>query len=601
MHPSTTHLVNLRNLFRAEGIDAYLVPSTDPHLNEYVPATWQRRRWLSGFTGSVGDLVVLTDRAALWVDGRYFLQAESELAGSGIDLMRQGEPGVPTLAAYLNQHLGQGAAVGIDPRLLSRERYRTLATEIEPRRILSLDNNLVDAVWKDRPPRPAGGLTPRKPDLCGARPAARLETLRTSMAERDCALFVTSNLAEIAWLLEARGTDVDYNPLALSYLAVGRSVLHLFVDGTSPQALATHLGNGMVLHRYDEVSTVLPALIQELTAETPPRIWLDQTSASVWLFGLLDGAGLILDESPLRRSKACKTPRELEGMRACHLRDGLAMVRFLHWFHHLPDKALPRERELAAAIDAERAKEPGFRGLSFNTIAGVDTNSAVIHYGTDRGTNAPLANGSVLLLDSGGQYDTGTTDITRTLCRGQASPAVRRAYTLVLKGLIAISKQRFPQGIEGIRLDALARQHLWNQGFDYSHGTGHGVGAALCVHENPPGISPRSDRGMPLLPGMITSLEPGYYQEGAFGIRLENLAELVLSDPTAPATSFLRFEELTLCPFEFSLLELALLEPAEVTWLNAYHHRVRTELAPHLSHELAAWLAEHCAALDIPG
>lgn len=572
----------LRDLIRAREVSAYIVPSADQHASEYVPRAWRRREWLTGFTGSAGDAVVTATEALLWTDSRYYLQAERQLSGTGYALMRSGLPGTPPLTEWLCSSLRAGDRVGFDPKLLSHERATDLSRELDARGVslVAVPDNLVDALRDDRPPLPAGKAMAWDAAYAGESVSSKLARVREKMVEVRADAHVVTRLDDVAWIYNLRGSDVAYNPVLIAYALVTREEALLFVH---PGKVEPGVLDGAVSAR--DYESFGPAL--EARAVAGARIWIDGGAASRWVVERAGGErGAYLGTSPIPLFKAVKNAVELEGMRRAHVRDGAAMARFLSWL----EQAVPRGgvTEIGAAREIERFRAAGelYRGPSFESIVAYRDHAAVVHYTAEEASCHTLAAEDMLLVDSGGQYLDGTTDVTRTVALGSATAEQRVRFTLVLKGHIQLSLVSFPKGTTGGQLDVLARKALWDAGLNYGHGTGHGVGAYLCVHEGPHGISPNS-RGVPLEPGMVVSNEPGYYESGLYGIRTENLVT-VAEDPAREG--FLRFRTLTLCPIDLRLIEPDLLSPAERGYLNDYHATVRNALSPLLRGAERVWL-----------
>lgn len=589
-------LAALRKRLRALKLDAYFVPNADPHQSEYAPACFERRAWLSGFSGSAGDVLVARKQAWLWTDGRYFLQAEQQLQGSGIELMRQGLPGVPTIDELLASALNKGARVGVDPRVISpmladRLRNALLSRGAE---LVLLEDNLVDAIWLDRPPLPASPMMALARRYTGETVATKLKRVRAHLDSAAADALVLTMLDAIAWTFNIRARDVAFNPVAIAYAVVTRDSAYLFTEtGRVSPAVLRHLGKHVSLAPYDAFAEELKRL-----GKRKARVWVDGATASRWVVDCLDGARVQLATSPISRMKARKNETELSGIRAAHVRDGVAMVRFLAWLERVGPSGEVTEMEVAAHLESLRAEGEHFQGLSFPTIAGFGPNGAIIHYHPTAATNRRIKSGGMLLLDSGAQYLDGTTDITRTLAIGQRpSAAQKRNFTRVLSGHIALATARFPEGATGARLDTLARQFLWQDQRDYAHGTGHGVGAFLNVHEGPQSISHRPQT-VPLEPGNIQSNEPGYYEPGRYGIRIENLVEAVpVGGAGAKPTGFLQFDTLSVCPIDTSLVDLRFVHDAHRKWLNRYHARVRRTLSPWLDTAHKRWLTKACRSI----
>ena len=589
-------LGRLREAMRAHEVAAYLVPSSDPHQSEYVPEHWARRQWASGFTGSAGEVVVSLSGGGLWTDGRYHLQARRQLRGTGLRLFPVGEKDVPTLEAHLARTLPRGAAVGVDPAVLGMRRARRIAGTLAPAGIAlkPIDENLVDAVRGPVPgQRARARVVPLATRFAGETSASKLRRVRRAMRARGADALLVSTLDAIAWLFNVRGSDVAYNPVVIAYAVVTPDEAVLHIDrGKLDRAAAAHLRRTARIEPYAAIRRTLRALGRRKAA-----VWIDPETTSLMCARLLDGARPVLAPSPIPLMKARKNQVELAGIRAAHHRDGAAMVRFLRWLERAVPAGGVTEMSAAAKLDGLRSEGEHFRGLSFPTIAGYAEHGAIIHYSVDEASDIPLRPEGIFLVDSGGHYLDGTTDVTRTLLLGgRPTDGQRDAYTRVLKGHVALATARFPAGTTGARLDTLARAALWRSGRDYAHGTGHGVGAFLNVHEGPQSISHRSTSA-PLEPGNIQSNEPGYYEPGEFGIRIENLVEVVRDEALAPR-DFLRFDTLTLCPVEKRLVDPGLLATDEREWLDAYHARVLDTLGPDLDRDERAWLEGACAPLD---
>lgn len=587
MSPSIDERVAvLRSEMVRRELAAYVVPSADPHQSEYVPPTWQRRAWISGFSGSAGTAVITHDSARLWTDSRYWLQAERQLDGSCFELVRQGHPDTPTLGGWLASVLGEGDAVGVDPRVLTLETWRDWKRAFERTGavLVGVAENLVDAVWAERAPLPSAPMQALGTAFAGRGLDEKLADLRAALEKEGCDAHVITALDSIAWLFNVRGRDIDCNPLAISYAVVGREEARLFVDREKVTGdVAAHLGRAVEVEPYERFAERLDEL-----ARDGVRVWVDPRATSVWVAERLapegaTGATLYEEESPVVLAKAVKNEVELRGMRACHVRDGAAVCRFLRWVEERVQSGEPLDEvDCHARLEAFRAEGEHFQGESFPTISAFGPNGAIVHYRAEKASCAALEPNNLYLVDSGAQYLDGTTDITRTISLGGLTDEQRESFTRVLKGHIAVATARFPSGTSGAPIDALARRPLWEGGLDFGHGTGHGVGHFLCVHEGPQGIAPRSSKTA-LRPGMIVSDEPGYYKAGEYGIRIESLLEVVSAGEGADGHPFLGFRELTLCPIDTSCLERALLTEEERDWLNRYHARVREELAPRLT------------------
>ena len=589
----TERLARLRREMAQRGMDGYVVVTDDFHGSEYVGDYFKARAYLSGFTGSAGTLVVLQDRAALWTDGRYFLQAAEQLTGSTIELMRMGQPGVPAIGAFLAQHLPEGGVLGFDGRTVSSSFAGTLEKALEAKHIrFAGGEDLVDAVWPDRPAlsdRPVWELTG-----CGLSREEKLAKLREKMAAEDAAYLLLTSLTEIAWALNLRGGDVACTPVFLSFLLIGREDAQLCIQ---PQAVPADIVEkltacGVTLRPYGAIYDLLRAL------PAGTRVMADSATANYRIMESLSHAEVLDQPSPAVLMKACKTQEETDGFRAAHIKDGAALCRFLYWLKTRIGEEPMTELSAAARLAAFRAEQPDFLDLSFDTIAGYGPHGAIVHYDPTPETDVPLHPEGLLLVDSGAHYRQGTTDVTRTIALGPVTQEEKRMFTLVLKGHLALAAARFPHGATGENLDVLARLPLWEQGLDYNHGTGHGVGFILSVHEGPQSFRWRSTDGrrIPLEEGMVISNEPGYYEAGKFGIRHENLV-LVRAGETTDYGQFMYLEPLTMAPFDRDAIDVSLLTEAELAQLNGYHRLVYDTVAPLLPAEEQAWLAAATAPL----
>lgn len=589
----TERLARLRREMAQRGMDGYVVVTDDFHGSEYVGDFFKARAYLSGFTGSAGTLVVLPDRAALWTDGRYFLQAAEQLTGSTIELMRMGQPGAPAIGAFLAQHLPEGGVLGFDGRTVSSSFAGTLEKALEAKHIrFAGGEDLVDAVWPDRPAlsdRPVWELTG-----CGLSREEKLAKLRKKMAAEDAAYLLLTSLTEIAWALNLRGGDVACTPVFLSFLLIGREDAQLCIQ---PQAVPADIGEkltacGVTLRPYGAIYDLLRAL------PAGTRVMADSATANYRIMESLSHAEVLDQPSPAVLMKACKTQEETDGFRAAHIKDGAALCRFLYWLKTRIGEEPMTELSAAARLAAFRAEQPDFLDLSFDTIAGYGPHGAIVHYDPTPETDVPLHPEGLLLVDSGAHYWQGTTDVTRTIALGPVTQEEKRMFTLVLKGHLALAAARFPHGATGENLDVLARLPLWEQGLDYNHGTGHGVGFILSVHEGPQSFRWRSTDGrrIPLEEGMVISNEPGYYEAGKFGIRHENLV-LVRAGETTDYGQFMYLEPLTMAPFDRDAIDVSLLTEAELAQLNGYHRLVYDTVSPLLPAEEQAWLAAATAPL----
>jgi Xaa-Pro aminopeptidase len=570
-------VARLRSRLDAYGVDGIVVPHEDAYQSEYLPASEERLAWLTGFTGSAGRAIVLADAALFVTDGRYTLQAEQQVPGDIFTIASDEK----TAKAWMAEHLA-GRTLGVDPRLHSRADLKRLQERAQDLTLVRLDANPVDAIWTDRPAPPLGRVHAHPEELAGQPVADKIAAVREAM-EGDAVLIAASDA--VSWLLNWRGSDVAHTPLVLSRALVPRDgPATVFVDpGKVPDALAAALEGLVRLEPADGFLARLAVLAEGRRVQADPQRTPDAALTAIETTGTLVEA-----PDPAVRLKARKTAAEIEGMRAAHRRDGVAVTRFLAWFD--ANAVGASEIDLVQRLEAIR-REAGAIEIAFDTIAGAGPHGAIVHYRVDRDTNRVIAPGEPVLVDSGGQYRDGTTDITRTLCAGTPSDAFRIAFTRVLKAHIALAAQTFPEDTTGVQLDAITRAGLWRAGLDFAHGTGHGVGAALAVHEGPVGISRRGREA--LAPGMILSNEPGLYRPGAWGIRTENLV-LVREAQVPPGgeTAMLSFETLTLAPIDTRLLAPRLMTAEEAGWLDSYHARVRGALSGHLDRAERAWLEE---------
>jgi len=580
----------IRKLMKDIGVEAYLVPSSDPHQSEYVPEFWQRRKFISGFTGSAGDVVITRKKAGLWTDSRYFLQAEQELDGKVFTLFKMGLPDVPSFDDWLLKELKKGESLGLDPRVISHNNYSALKKKLEDRGIplKTIEKNLVDELWEGRPEPPRGKAEIHREKYSGEATASKLKKLRAKMAEEAVDAHVVAMLDSIAWLFNIRGSDVKYNPVMISYAIVTKEKAFLFVDQEKITDTAKKAWKRIVEVRdYDDFSSGLQAL-----AKKGAKVWLDEGSVSQWIVSNLErGAGFLFKPSPIKMFKAIKNRTEISGFRAAHIRDGAAMVKFLAWLEKNVGQARVTEVSAAEKAAEFRAMNKMFRGMSFETISSYGAHGAVVHYAPSPETDVPLKPEGIYLVDSGGQYLDGTTDITRTVSLGNPTEEQKERFTLVLKGLIDLLSTSFPQGTVGKQLDTISRLPLWEKGLNYGHGTGHGIGTYLNVHEGPQAISYYRCIGIALEPGMITTIEPGYYKDNEYGLRVENVALVVKDEERSSEKAvFYRFENLTLCPIDLRLVKKELLTAREIGWLNAYHQKVCKTLAPLLDKPEVDWL-----------
>ena len=582
-------------------LDAVLVPSSDPHLSEYLPGRWQGRERFSGFTGSVGTLVVLADRAVVFADSRYWVQAEAELQGTGVELEKIATNDAAAHVGWMARQMPRGATLAVDGSVLALAAAQQLETVLSAQGVqVRTDLDLLDGAWPGRPALPAAAVYEHRSPHAPTPRAGKLEQVRRAMAQHGATHHFISTVDDIAWLTNLRGADVNYNPVFIAHLLVERERATLFtsegkIDAALAQALAA---DGVAVAPYAQAAAALAALPPGSTLLVDPRrITLAFRQAVPAHVAVVEAI------NPSTLAKSRKTDAEAAFVREAMERDGAAMCAFYAWFEAALGREAISELTIDERLGAQRQAQPGFVSLSFATIAGFNGNGAMPHYRATPESHAQistptgLAGQGLLLIDSGAQYLGGTTDITRVWPIGQTTPAQRRDFTLVLKGMIALSRTRFPRGTLSPMLDAIARAPLWAEGLDYGHGTGHGVGYFLNVHEGPQSISRAlAEPHMAMQPGMITSNEPGLYRPGQWGVRIENLL-LNVPDHASEFGEFLAFETLTLCPIDTRCLDRSLLREDEVAWLNAYHAEVLRRLRPHVNGEARAWLEARSAAL----
>ena len=588
----------LRALMRENAWDILILGAGDPHASEYPAPRWQQVKWVSGFTGEAGDLVITRDHAGLWTDTRFFIQARRQLEGSGIVLHKMRVPDQVPIPQWIASLEMENPVIAVDGLCQRVEAVRELKAAV-PSAVIKAVPDILSPLWLDRPAIPSTPIITLGEDLAGESREARIHWLRKWMILHEMDAILLTALDEIAWLLNVRGSDVDYNPVVISYRLVTMDQVYWFVrkdafldpDGETQASFEELLSDEITLCDYDEAVMALSTFV----GEDVSRIFVDPSTLNVHLRACLDECGYDVVEgpSPVPLRKAVKNSVEIEGMREAHLEDGLVMEQFLYWLESQAGRV--NEWEAAAELGRLRASIPGYREDSFETISAYGPSAALPHYVTPREGSALVEAHGLYLVDSGGQFLFGTTDITRTVPMGPCTPLEREDYTLVLRGHIGLARAVFPQGTAGCQIDALAREPLWQARRNFGHGTGHGVGFFLNVHEGPQDVR-QNFNTQPLLPGMILSDEPGIYREGMHGIRHENL---LLCRPVGDNEfgSWLGFETLTLCHFDTSCLELSLLTEAERSWLNAYNERVYRTLSPRLPAPVAAWLREKTRAV----
>ena len=588
-------ILAIRHQMHAKQLDAYLIPSSDPHQSEYVATHWKSREWASGFSGSAGILIITSDHAGLWTDSRYFIQAEQELSGSNVVLHQQKVPHAPEHIQWLTESLPEGAKVGCDGWLFSVNQVRQLQKAFYKKNIeLDPQHDLIASIWEDRPALPNGKAVEHPIHFAGKSRSEKLSAIRNEMKKQKANYYLLTTLDDIAWLFNLRGSDVAFNPVLISYALIGEEVAHLFIQKEKvPTDLQETLrSEGVLIKEY----TAIEATLKSLSAED--RLLVNKASLNIQLFQAIHPKTLIESSNLAVKLKAIKNETEIKHIRRAMEKDGVALTRMYRWLENTLQERTVSEVELGEKLASFRATQEDYASESFPAIVGYKGNGAIVHYNAQPGSCAEIEADGMLLVDSGGQYTDGTTDITRTITLGTPSAEEKANFTRVLKGMIALSRSVFPTGTTGIQLDSLARQYLWEAHLNFGHGTGHGVGFFNNVHEAPQGFSPvAGGRSLvPLEAGMLTSNEPGYYKEGAYGIRIENL---VLTIPSGKTSSgdFLCFETMTLFPIDQHLIDVNLMAPAEIDWLNDYHQQVEQRLSPYLNDEEKIWMKEKCKPL----
>ena len=574
----------LRNELTLRSIAAFIIPSTDPHLSEYVAPYWKIREWISGFNGSAGTVVILNKEAGLWTDSRYFIQAAEQLQETGISLYKEMIPGNPTITEYLCNHLNPGDTVGIDGRMFSAEQVENYKKALWKHSIDIVDcNDIIDQIWKDRPELP---LTPpfiHDMAHAGVSSIEKIAMIRAILEKEQIDALFVSTLDEIAWTLNLRGNDIKCNPLFISYLYISDHKTILFID---PEKI----NHELAVYLKDINISCIPysETMQFIREIENKKIWMQPSKTNYSVFSTVSSCTIIRKDSPIALLKSLRNPIEQEGIRNAMQKDGVAMVRFLHWLDDAIKTNHETELSVSAKLEEFRSQEELFIGTSFDTIAGYQEHGAIVHYSATPESDATLKPAGFLLLDSGAQYLDGTTDITRTIALGELTDEQKIDYTLVLKGHINLAMAIFPAGTRGAQLDVLARMPLWQHHMNYLHGTGHGVGHFLNVHEGPQSIR-MNENPTTLQLGMVTSNEPGVYKDGKYGIRIENLI-LVCEAGQGMYGDYYRFETLTLCPICLKGVVEELLTKSEIEWLNNYHQTVFESLACKLNEEELAWL-----------
>lgn len=587
MNEIELRLARLRELMKREHLSAFIFPSTDAHQSEYVADHWRGREWISGFNGSAGTAVVTMKSAALWTDSRYFLAAEEQLEDTEYQLMRLKMEGTPTIAEWLGKELQdvQSPEVGLDGMVNSYNYVKDLSCSLRKLGGITLRTNLdpLELIWENRPSLPANPVEIQPLEYAGETLASKVVRIRKSLRELHADGMLVSALDDIAWTLNLRGTDVHCNPVFVSYLLIESDKVSLFVDDNklSPEVKQYLQDNQVSLYNYNKVEKCLESYSEY-------NILLDGDETSYYLWKTVKCQEIVAAASPIPAMKAVKNKAEIEGYRSAMLKDGVAMVKFLKWLKPAVEAGGQTEISIDEKLTSLRAEQKLFRDISFDTIAGYAQHGAIVHYEATPETDVVLKPEGLILIDSGAQYQDGTTDITRTIALGAVSEEMKHIYTLVLKAHIQLELVKFPDGASGTQLDAVGRECMWREGYNFLHGTGHGVGSYLCVHEGPHQIR-MEWMPTPLRAGMTLTDEPGLYLAGKFGVRIENTV-LISDYMSTEFGKFLQIEPLTLCPIDTTPIDVDMLLPEEIDWLNAYHHSVYEKLSPFLDEEEKIWL-----------
>lgn len=587
MNEIELRLARLRELMKREHLSAFIFPSTDAHQSEYVADHWRGREWISGFNGSAGTAVVTMKSAALWTDSRYFLAAEEQLEGTEYQLMRLKMEGTPTIAEWLGKELQdvQSPEVGLDGMVNSYNYVKDLSYSLRKLGGITLRTNLdpLEQIWENRPSLPANPVEIQSLEYAGETLVSKVARIRKSLRELHADGMLVSALDDIAWTLNLRGTDVHCNPVFVSYLLIESDKVSLFVDDNklSPEVKQYLQDNQVSLYKYNKVEKCLESYSEY-------NILLDGDETSYYLWKTVKCQEIVAAASPISAMKAVKNKAEIEGYRSAMLKDGVAMVKFLKWLKPAVEAGGQTEISIDEKLTSLRAEQKLFRDISFDTIAGYAQHGAIVHYEATPETDVVLKPEGLILIDSGAQYQDGTTDITRTIALGAVSEEMKHIYTLVLKAHIQLELVKFPDGASGTQLDAVGRECMWREGYNFLHGTGHGVGSYLCVHEGPHQIR-MAWMPTPLRAGMTLTDEPGLYLAGKFGVRIENTV-LISDYMSTEFGKFLQIEPLTLCPIDTTPIDVDMLLPEEIDWLNAYHHSVYEKLSPFLDEEEKIWL-----------
>lgn len=592
MHIINNRLNKLRTAMQKQGVAAYIVPGTDPHAGEYFADYWKERDWISGFDGSAGTAVITKDKACVWVDSRYYIQADVQLKDTGFVAMKMGLPETPDMLNWIAAGLQPGDRVGVNPLLFSVNAFLSMRNQLSLNGIELVQTDLIQPIWEDRPALPEQKIFVYDVAFAGQTCLEKIALLRQKIKEAHADVFVLNTLDDIAWLFNIRGKDVTYNPVATAYALVDdtEAVIYISPEKLSEEVRSYFASQQVLVKDYQQIYKDLGSISKD------KRVLLDGSKINQSLFEAITPECAVINRmSSVTMLKSIKNEKEISGMRQAMIKDGVALTRFFMWFESTVSSGELTEISIAEKLYDFRAEQSNFFGESFGTIAGYADHGAIVHYKADEQSNAKILPEGILLLDSGGQFFEGTTDITRTITLGNPTPQQKTDFTLVLKGHIGIATAVFPVGTRGSQLDILARKAMWDRRLNYGHGTGHGVGHFLNVHEGPQNIR-MDENPVTLQPGMFISNEPGLYRTDEYGIRTENLI-MVTPDLQSEFGQFLRFETLTLFPIDTNLIDKDLLTKAEIDWLNAYHQRVYEKIAPHLNEVEKEWLRDKTKAI----
>lgn len=582
----------LRQQMNKYQFDAYIIPGSDPHQSEYAADHWKARKWISGFTGSAGNVVISNDHAGLWTDSRYFIQAAKELKGTKVKLHKLKVAHTSEYIDWILENIPSGGKVGCDGMLFSVGQIQRMEKLFREKNIqLDYSTDLLTEAWENRPPLPTNEIFEHKVKYAGKSRTKKLEVIRTQMKDQGADFHFISTLDDIAWIFNIRSSDVECNPVSIAYAVIGLKKAYLFINKKKvPMRLRKEFQrDGIILKKYEGIFDYLKNI------NTSKNILVDASTMNMKLYNAIPPEQIIHGKTISTHLKALKNKTEVKHIKNAMIKDGVALTRLFMWLEKTLETGTVTEVEVAKKLSSLRAEQGEYHGESFDAIVGYQGNGAIVHYRPEEGSCATIKNEGILLLDSGGQYEDGTTDITRTIALGQPTAEQKRNFTSVLKGHIGLAELKFPKGTRGNQIEVLARQHLWQDGLNYGHGTGHGVGFFLNVHEGPQSIGSgiTAKAATVIEAGMLTSNEPGFYKAGEYGIRIENLILAVDAEKT-PFGQFLKFESVTLFPIDKNLIDYPMLTKREVQWLNDYHKEVYTKLSPFLNRKEKAWMKAKC-------